>query len=268
MYPPNGICEKSHPVSAEPVDLKKSIKGRIWTQMVNLKDKLIALVDLIAKRIFWFGSVVGTVLENMLPSKRWSHEIYSFKKEVSEDVDDFSLDDTTTTNTTHTLTLGAMPALFSAKPKTKYISLLNCDHKTLLIRKGVLNNTLSVPTPDFVKVPTETIEEAVKNVRDELQKGNVYLHCMAGDGRSAVVAVCYMMSVLKDEIDEKGSFKYRVDEKTMDPYNTDFNRVYDTEKLYKAAYNHVKEKRPQIYTKTRDAEAIEWFRTYENEVRG
>lgn len=266
MYPPNGIRVNSHPVSAEPVDQQKSIKGRIWTQMVNLKDKLIALVGLIAKRIFWFGSVVGTVLENMLPSKRWSHEIYSFKKEVPEDVDDFELSAEGTTNPTHTLTLGGMPALFSAKPNTKYISMLE-PYETFFIRKDVLNNTSSVPTPDFVKVPKQTIEEAVNAVRSNLQTGNVYLHCKAGYGRSAVVAVCYMMSLLKDEKDQDGKFKYRVDEKTMDSSNVDFNNVYDTEKLYKAAYNYVKEKRPQIYTKTRDAQAIEWFRAYENEVK-
>jgi protein-tyrosine phosphatase len=267
MYPPNGIRVNSHPVSAEPVDQQKSIKGRIWTKMVNLTDKSIALGALIVKWIKWFGSVVGTVFENMLPSKRWSHEIYSFKKEVPQDVDElFSSDDTTKTNLTHTLTLGAMPALFSAKPNTKYISMLE-PYETFFIRKGVLNNTSSVPTPDFVKVPKETIEEAVKKVRYELQKGNVYLHCKAGYGRSAVVAVCYMMSLLKDERDQDGKFKYRVDRKTIDPSNLDYNKVYDTEKLYKAAYNYVKEKRPQIYTKTRDAQAIEWFRAYENEVK-
>lgn len=261
MYPPNGIRVNSHPVSAAQVDQQKSIKGRIWTQMVNLKDKLIDLVGQIAKRIFWFGSVVGTVLENMLPSKKWSHEIFSFtKKEDNPDLFEAPVEKK------HTLTLGGMPALFSAKPNTKYISMLE-SYETFFIKEGVLKNTLPVPTPDFVKVPPVTIEEAVKNVRDELQKGNVYLHCKAGYGRSAVVAVCYMMSVLKNDTDTDGKSKYRVNGKKMDSTNVDFNRVYDTEKLYKAAYEYVKGKRPQIYTKDRHEEAKEWFRTYENEVK-
>jgi protein-tyrosine phosphatase len=259
MYPPNGIRGNSHSVSAAQVDQQKSIKGRIWTKMVNLKDTFIALVGLIAKRIFWFGSLVGTVLENMLPSKKWSHEILTFTtKEKNPDLFENPVEKK------HTLTLGGMPAFRTAKDDTQYISMLE-PYERKFILKEVLDKTSFHKTPDFVKVPADKIQEAVKKVRDELQKGNVYLHCKAGYGRSAVVAVCYMMSVLKDDEDQDGEFKYRVNRKTMDSSNVDFNRVYDTEKLYKAAYDYVKERRPQIYTKTRDEEAKEWFRIHENE---
>jgi protein tyrosine phosphatase len=129
----------------------------------------------------------------------------------------------------------------------------------------VLDKTSFHETPDFEKVPIDRIQNAVNDVSNNLQKRNVYLHCKAGYGRSAVVAVCYMMRRLKDETDQEENFKYRVDKKTMDSSNVDSNRVYDTDKLYKAAYEYVKGKRPQIYTKDRHEEAKEWFRSYEND---
>ena len=261
MYPPNGIRGNSHSVSAAQVDQQKSIKGRIWTKMVNLKDTFIALVGLIAKRIFWFGSLVGTVLENMLPSKKWSHEILTFTtKEKNPDLFENPVEKK------HTLTLGGMPAFRTAKDDTQYISMLE-PYERKFILKEVLDKTSFHETPDFEKVPAQIIQDAVQEVHSKLQTGNVYLHCKAGYGRSAVVAVCYMMSVLKYERDQGGKLKYRVDKNTIDRFNTDFYMVYDTEKLYKAAYAYVKGKRPQIYSKTRDAEAIEWFRAYENEVK-
>lgn len=261
MHSPSISNQNSPKGQNSQVGQKTIVKGRIWTQILDLKDKCIKETVRIAKLIKWFLSLVGTVLENMLPSKKWSHEIFSFtKKEDNPDLFEAPVEKK------HTLTLGGMPAFCTAKDDTQYISMLE-PYETFFIREGVLKNTLPVPTPDFVKVPPVTIEEAVKNVRDELQKGNVYLHCKAGYGRSAVVAVCYMMSVLKNDTDTDGKSKYRVNGKKMDSTNVDFNRVYDTEKLYKAAYEYVKGKRPQIYTKDRHEEAKEWFRTYENEHR-
>ena len=258
------IRNQKHPESQNrQVGQKKTIvKGRIWTQILDLKDVCIKQTVQIAKLIKWFLSLVGTVLENMLPSKKWSHEIYSFT--TKEDNPDLFEDPD---EKKHTLTLGGMPAFRTAKDDTQYISMLE-PYEQKFIRQEVLDKTNPHATPDFEKVPADVIENAVRAVRDGLERGNVYLHCKAGYGRSAVVAVCYMMSVLKNDKNTEGKSKYRITQDTnVDHPDKVRNFKYDTEKLYKAAYEYVKGKRPQIYTKDRHEEAKEWFRTYENEHR-
>jgi len=194
--------------------------NRIRKNIVDLNQKLVSLIVIIFRRIYWFLGLIGTVLKNVLPSKKWSHQIQQLEVEGKG----------------HTLTLGGMPALRFKKPHMQYISMLE-PYERIFIGKGVLGQTLHFPTPDFEVVSKETIQKAVKAVQKKLRTGDVYLHCKGGDVRSAVVAVAFKMLDLKDE-------------------------YQDVDTLYKAAFDYVKQKRPQITTKTFAKVAKDWFNKY------
>jgi hypothetical protein len=156
--------------------------NRIRNNIVDLKQKLVSLIVLICKRLIWFCSLIGTVLKNINPSRKWSHQIHQLEVEGK----------------VHTLRLGGMPALRFKKPHMQYISMIE-PYERIFIGKGVLGQTLHFPTPDFEVVSKETIQKAVKAVQEKLRTGDVYLHCKGGDDRSAVVAVAFKMLDLKDK---------------------------------------------------------------------
>lgn len=58
--------------------------------------------------------------------------------------------------------------------------------------KGV--SCLQLPTPDFSDLHNDTIEEAIAFIDWNVKrKRNIYIHCKAGRGRSAVVLAGYLM---------------------------------------------------------------------------
>ena len=56
---------------------------------------------------------------------------------------------------------------------------------------------LWIPTIDFTPPTLEDIESAIEFIeRHAKQDGSVYVHCKAGRGRSATIAVCWLMKTL------------------------------------------------------------------------
>jgi protein-tyrosine phosphatase len=53
---------------------------------------------------------------------------------------------------------------------------------------------LQLPTPDFETIPLEHILKGVEFIRWNIDSGrNVYVHCKAGRGRSALIEMCYLI---------------------------------------------------------------------------
>ncbi|KAI7858086.1 protein-tyrosine phosphatase-like protein [Circinella umbellata] len=53
-----------------------------------------------------------------------------------------------------------------------------------------------LPTSDFTIPNLDYIEQGVEDILDTIEQhkeGTVYLHCKAGRGRSAVIAICYLL---------------------------------------------------------------------------
>jgi atypical dual specificity phosphatase len=53
---------------------------------------------------------------------------------------------------------------------------------------------LHLPTLDFCSPTAEDIERGVRYIGEARGRGKVYVHCKAGRGRSATVALCYLMA--------------------------------------------------------------------------
>jgi predicted protein tyrosine phosphatase len=65
----------------------------------------------------------------------------------------------------------------------------DCDDEALLQQHGVA--LLHLPTQDGHAISMEMINEGVSWVRERLDRGNrVLIHCQAGVGRSALLALC------------------------------------------------------------------------------
>ena len=55
---------------------------------------------------------------------------------------------------------------------------------------------------DFAQPELAQVKQAVDIVRAEIAAGNaVYLHCKAGKGRSATVALCYLLEVSEEPLE-------------------------------------------------------------------
>ncbi|KAF7731797.1 hypothetical protein EC973_008312 [Apophysomyces ossiformis] len=58
-------------------------------------------------------------------------------------------------------------------------------------------NQVRLPTTDFTIPSLDTIDHAVKEIMHRHDQGSIYLHCKAGRGRSAIVALCYLLRTYK-----------------------------------------------------------------------
>jgi hypothetical protein len=68
-----------------------------------------------------------------------------------------------------------------------------CDDEEILRRHGVL--LLSLPTQDRCAVSQEMLDRGVAWVRTQLDAGHrVHIHCEYGIGRSALLALCVLVS--------------------------------------------------------------------------
>jgi atypical dual specificity phosphatase len=71
---------------------------------------------------------------------------------------------------------------------------------------------LRVPVLDFTSPSTKQVESAIAFIVDNINAGRtIYLHCKAGRGRSATVALCYLMEACKlspEEADRELRRKY------------------------------------------------------------
>lgn len=115
---------------------------------------------------------------------------------------------------------------FERKPGLFY--LLSSE---VLAENGIENEAIS--TEDFKAVPVEKIRKGVAYVHEKNEAGEkVYIHCKAGRGRSASIAIAYALK-----------------------HGFDGQRF----KNFKEAYNHVKSKRPQIRLNHHQQAAIEEF---------
>ena len=59
---------------------------------------------------------------------------------------------------------------------------------------------LWVPTIDFTPPTLDDIETAIDFIEDQAKNGgSVYVHCKAGRGRSATIAICWLIKILQIE---------------------------------------------------------------------
>ena len=87
---------------------------------------------------------------------------------------------------------------------------------------------LRVPTIDFTPPSLESVIKGVEFITRHVEQGdNVYVHCKAGRGRSATVALCWLMA-------------YRA----MDPWQ---------------AQQHLLNKRPHVHATLPDREVVKQF---------
>jgi protein-tyrosine phosphatase len=60
-------------------------------------------------------------------------------------------------------------------------------------------NCLSIPFPDGELIPIECIKTALDYIHDNVDNGvNIFVHCLAGQNRSATILWLYYVSVYKD----------------------------------------------------------------------
>eukprot|EP01088_Endostelium_zonatum_P019166 TRINITY_DN6482_c0_g1_i1.p1 TRINITY_DN6482_c0_g1~~TRINITY_DN6482_c0_g1_i1.p1 ORF type:complete len:141 (-),score=21.81 TRINITY_DN6482_c0_g1_i1:52-474(-) len=70
-------------------------------------------------------------------------------------------------------------------------------HDTSYTKNGI--EQLRVPTVDHYNPSVEDIEKAVKFIEKYVNRGErVLVHCAAGKGRSAAVAICWLMYRYRD----------------------------------------------------------------------
>ena len=66
---------------------------------------------------------------------------------------------------------------------------------------------LQLPTPDFTPLKKETIDEAAAFIHWNVKMNrNIYVHCKAGRGRSALVLTCYLMKYRSMTLEQAGRF--------------------------------------------------------------
>ncbi|KAG1479719.1 hypothetical protein G6F57_005928 [Rhizopus arrhizus] len=65
------------------------------------------------------------------------------------------------------------------------------------IYKELKIEQIRLETPDFCVPTLDAIERGIKKILEVKEKGNVsiYLHCKAGKGRSAAIALCYLLTI-------------------------------------------------------------------------
>ncbi len=77
--------------------------------------------------------------------------------------------------------------------ENRYNGLITATIRPEQWRKAGLKQ-LQLPTPDFATIPMATIHQGVEFIAWNLQHGrSVYVHCKAGRGRSALMAMCYLI---------------------------------------------------------------------------
>ena len=90
---------------------------------------------------------------------------------------------------------------------------------------------LRIPTIDFTPPSLEDIKKGVAFVSKHVEQGNtVYIHCKAGRGRSATVAICWLMS-----------------DRNMDPWE---------------AQKHLLAHRPHVHSTLPEREVVKQFWEY------
>jgi protein-tyrosine phosphatase len=108
-----------------------------------------------------------------------------------------------------------------------------------------IGDLIRVPSPDFEPVPVEKIQEAVEAISESIKKGNVYVHCKSGKGRSAVAVLGYVMKQL---------------------YNQDPKQYSNPEVCFRAAEELVTQSRNANTVRTTENEKavvlLEWFKIY------
>jgi len=68
-----------------------------------------------------------------------------------------------------------------------------CDDAQLLREHGI--SLLHLPTEDLCAISEPMLEEGVRWVKQQLERGHkVYVHCEAGVGRSAMLALCVLVA--------------------------------------------------------------------------
>ncbi|KAI9260259.1 protein-tyrosine phosphatase-like protein [Sporodiniella umbellata] len=101
------------------------------------------------------------------------------------------------------LILGALPTpsqIKSLKRHEKVIAVVNMCQEFPgyeKVYKELKINQIRLETPDFCIPALETIEYGVQKMIEIQQKtegASVYLHCKAGRGRSAAIAICYLLT--------------------------------------------------------------------------
>lgn len=87
---------------------------------------------------------------------------------------------------------------------------------------------LRIPTIDFTSPSLEDVRKGVAFVTQQVEQGNtVYIHCKAGRGRSATVAICWLMAA-----------------RNMDP---------------RQAQKHLLDHRPHVHSTLPDREVVKQF---------
>lgn len=85
------------------------------------------------------------------------------------------------------------------------------------------------PNLDGAPVPLKDVQKAVEDIRREYIRNNqpVYVHCMAGVGRSATVVICYLMKYhfktpkeAVDMVQSKRNIVVKPDHPTVDAFFT------------------------------------------------